>query len=316
MSDLLFKSVQAATFKAFVDLKHAQGYTYNTQALRLHRFDRFLCKCSYSLAWLEPEIIENYRDQFSHCTAYSQAGMLSIVRVYSRFLHLRYPQSHVIAKLPCKVKRPSRFYIYTDEEIAALMQAAGNLGPITSIRAHSIKTLIGLLYVSGLRIGEALRLNVDDLDEKERTLFVRKGKFGKDRYVPLAASSVEALLCYRKQADRISNERALFISSRGTRLSSKTIDHIFRKLLRECGIASGKPWPRLHDLRHTFAVGCVCKWYEQGCNVNALLPVLSTVMGHVKVSCTQVYMHVPDRLREQAANRFHQHFKTRIISGK
>jgi integrase/recombinase XerD len=212
--------------------------------------------------------------------------------------------------------RPSRFYIYSAEELAALMSAADALGPADSIRPHSIRTLIGLLYVSGLRISEALTLDIDDLDLKERTLFVRKGKFGKDRYVPLALSSVEALLEYRQKAEKLSKDRALFISTKGTRLSCKTVGNLFRRLVLECGIASCKPWPRLHDLRHTFAVNCLCRWYDQGCDVNALLPVLSTVMGHVKVSCTQIYLHVPARLREEASTRFHQRVETLIIPEK
>jgi integrase len=193
-----------------------------------------------------------------------------------------------------------------------LLNAAGVLGPAGSIRPHTVKTLIALLYVCGLRISEALALNVDDLDAKNQTLFVRKGKFSKDRYVPLATSSVEALLRYREKAELTGRDNALFISSRGTRLNYKTIGNIFKKLLQSCEIASCKPWPRLHDLRHTFAVNCLCMWNKSDCDVNALLPVLSTVMGHVKVSCTQVYLHVPAELLNQASDRFHDHFKNTI----
>jgi len=316
MNKHIFKSAHAETFNTFIDLQRAQGYTYEHQADLLYRFDRFLCERGYGCLWLEREIADKYSQEFSHCKAFSQAHMLSVIRVYSRFLHLRYAQSYVLEMPSTKAKRPSRFHIYSTEEITALLQAASELSPIGSIRPHTVKTLIALLYVSGLRISEALALNVDDLDTKERTLFVRKGKFGKDRYVPLAASSVDALLCYRQKASRLSSDKAFFISTRGTRINKETIGNIFRGLLETCGIASRKPWPRLHDLRHTFAVNCLCKWNDQGCDVNALLPVLSTVMGHVKVSCTQVYLHVPAKLLEQASNRFHHHFKNTIISGE
>jgi len=307
MSNALFKSIQACSLQSFVDLKHAQGYNYTHQSNLLRRFDMFLCERSYPCVWLKIQIVDSFIEQFSQCKALSQSKMLSPVRNYSRFLHLRYPQSYVLAMPAIRTKRSSRFYIYSIEEISALMQAAAALGPPGTIRAHTVKTLIGLLYVSGLRISEALALNVEDIDVHENVLFVRKGKFGKDRYVPLAASSIEALLCYRREAEKTCKDQALFISTKGTRLSSKTMDKIFRALLRTCSIASSKPWPRIHDLRHTFAVNCLCKWYDQGCDVNALLPVLSTVMGHVKVSCTQIYLHVPARLREQAATRFHHH---------
>lgn len=198
------------------------------------------------------------------------------------------------------------------EEIKALLQAAGELGTAGSIRPHTVKTLIALLYVCGLRISEALALDVDDLDAEKQTLLIRKGKFSKDRYVPLAKTSVEALLVYRQKAQMINKGNAFFISTRGTRINKNTVGKTYRKLLLSCGIASCKPWPRLHDLRHTFAVNCLRKWNDNNSDVNALLPVLSTVMGHVKVTYTQVYLHVPAELLNQASTRFHNHIKNTI----
>jgi integrase len=314
MSTELFKSVQAESLGAFVALKHAQGYRYTHQINLLRQFDRFLAAYSYSCAWLVEEIVNGYVAQMSHATAYSQSTMLSPIRDYSAYLHLRHPESYVLRMLPLRAKRPCRFYIYSQEEIAALMAAAGALGPPNTIRGLTVKTLIGLLYSCGLRIAEALALNVADLDAGQRTLFVRKGKFGKDRYVPLSASTIQALLLYRKHVTKVSGaDDPLLVSRTGKRLHATTIGNLFRKLLYECSIASAAPWPRLHDLRHTYAVNCLCKWYEQGKDVNALLPVLSTAMGHVKVSCTQVYLHVPAQLRQQAGERFAQHVETRII---
>ena len=313
MSSVLFKSIQAESLGAFVALKHAQGYCYTHQSVLLRQFDRFLLAHSYSCLWLVEKIVAAYIAQMSHATAYSQSTMLSPIRDYSAYLHLRYRESYVLKTLPLRPSRPCRFHIYSQEQIHALMAAAEALGPPGSIRGLSVKTLIGLLYVSGLRIGEALALNMEDLDTEQCTLFVRRGKFGKDRYVPLSVSTVEALLFYREQVAKMSREPALLVSRKGKRLHKTTIGNVFRKLLCECGIASGAPWPRLHDLRHTYAVNCLCKWYEQGKDVNALLPVLSTAMGHVKVSCTQVYLHVPAQLREQAAERFAQHIETLII---
>ena len=316
MSQPIFRSLHAITLKAFIEVQRLRGYTYHHQASLLCRFDRYLYECTYRCPWLEKAVLDEYIARLHGATAYSQSTMLSMLRGYSRFLHLRYPQSYVLEMSPIRPKRPSRFYIYSREELASLMQAAAMLGPKGSIRPHTVHTLIGLLYVSGLRISEALGLNVEDLDVNERALFVRKGKFGKDRYVPLAATAVEALLRYRQKAEGRSRDPALFISSKGTRLARVTVGNLFRRLLCACDIASCKPWPRLHDLRHTFAVNCLCQWYERGEDVNALLPVLSTVMGHVKVSCTQVYLHVPAQLRDAAAARFYQCAGTRVIPEK
>jgi len=316
MNKVVFRSVQANTFEAFIIRKRAQGYTYDQQEQLLYRFDCYLIECSYDSLLLTREIIDNYSSTFINCKAYSHSQMLCVVRVYSRFLNLRHPESYVIKMPPSRPPRPSRFYIYSPEEITMLLKAAEKLGSAGSIRPYTIKTLIALLYVCGLRISEALSLNADDLDTEQQTLFIRKGKFSKDRYVPLSASSVKALQRYRQKSQKISRDNALFVSSRGARLSSKTIGNIFRELLLSCEIASRKPWPRLHDLRHTFAVNCLRKWTEEGCDVNARLPVLSTVMGHVKVSCTQVYLHVTAELLCQASERFHNHIKNTITQGE
>lgn len=314
MSSIPFQSVQAESLAAFVALKHAQGYSYTHQSNLLRQFDRFLQARSYSCQWLVKDLVDGYVAQMSHTRAYSQSTMLSPIRDYSAYLHMRHPESYVLKMPPLRAKRPCRFYIYSQKEIAVLMAAAEALGPPDTLRGLTVKTLIGLLYTCGLRIAEALALNMADFDAEQCTLFVRKGKFGKDRYVPLSTSAVEALLRYREHvASQGRTNEPLLVSRAGKRLHATTIGNLFRKLLHECGIASAAPWPRLHDLRHTYALNCLCKWYEQGLDVNALLPVLSTVMGHVKVSCTQVYLHVPAQLRQEAAERFAQRVATRII---
>jgi integrase len=211
MSKHIFKSVHANTFNIFIGWKHAQGYDYSYQEVLLYRFDSFLCEHSYSCTDLTREIIDKYTKTFSNCKAFTLLQMLSVIRVYSQFLNLRYPQSYVLKMPPSKPKRPSRFYIYTTDEIMALLHAAEKLGPAGSVRPYTVKTLIALLYVCGLRISEALALNTDDLDAKQQTLFVRKGKFGKDRYVPLATSSVEALLRYREKGRSSFARRAIAV---------------------------------------------------------------------------------------------------------
>jgi len=301
-----FRSAHAGTLTAFTELKLSRGYTYGTQIGLLLRFDRYLSDCGYKSALLTHDILSEYEKTLFHCKAYSQSMMLSVVRVYSRFLNMREPESCVLAP-PAGAKHPSRFFLYTENQITGMMRAAGNLGPSGSIRPHTVKTLIGLLYVSGLRVGEALSLNNGDLDTRERVLWVKDGKFDKNRLVPLAESSVSVLADYRRKTGLSGAQDPLFINTRGNRLNHKTLDHTFKVLLVSCGIASEKPWPRLHDLRHTFAVNCVCRWYDEGRDVNALLPVLNTVMGHVKPSCTQIYLHTPACLRDIASDLFHDH---------
>ena len=150
MNNTTFQSIQGASLHAFIDMKHRQGYAYKTSSYGRHRFDRFLCERTYGRLWLEREIVDSYIQQLSHCNAFSQSKMLSVVRVYSRFLHLRYPQSYILETPPFRVKRSSRFYIYSREELAVSMQAAAALGP-KSIRPHTVRTLIVSFFHTYLR---------------------------------------------------------------------------------------------------------------------------------------------------------------------
>jgi integrase/recombinase XerD len=182
------------------------------------------------------------------------------------------------------------------------------LPPVDSLRPATTATLLGLLYTTGMRIGEALALDVGDLDCGDRILTVRKGKFGKSRALPLRESTIEALVLYLHHPLRPMGTDAsapLFVSRRRRRLADPTARLAILKSCLAAGIS--KPLPRPHDFRHTFAIGRVEAWYAQGRDVNALLPTLSTFLGHVSVENTRIYLIANGTLLEQAAVRFAHH---------
>jgi len=213
---------------------------------------------------------------------------------------------------------PSRRpYLYSREEILKLIEAAGQLRstPTDPLRPHTYSTLIGLLYVSGLRIGETLALSEDDFDRGQSRLYVRKGKFGKDRWVPLSESTSAIIEDYARRRRKVAcgsqEQAALFIGRGGKGLNQSAAGYTFRKLLGICQIGgSSQSRPHLHDLRHTFAVERLRQAYEQGNDgkeLNALLPVLATYMGHRSITGTQVYLHATEELRQEASKRFRQY---------
>jgi integrase len=178
-----------------------------------------------------------------------------------------------------------------------------------AIRASAIRFLIGLLYSTGLRISEALALNVGDVELKQATLFVRRGKFGKERLVPLSPSTLAAVREWLDQrAGFAHNEPSapLFLCAANRRLNGYQAYRAFRRLCLRCGV-TGPPAPRLHDLRHNYACRCLALWRETGEEVDALLPVLATVMGHVDFHATAVYVHIEAAALRQASLQFHHH---------
>jgi integrase/recombinase XerD len=189
------------------------------------------------------------------------------------------------------------------------MRVALQLPPAGSLRPDTYATMIGLLWVSGLRGGEAVRLNLEDVDLEQGILHIRQTKNFKSRLVPVSASTRIALLAYRDmraQCGRDPNsELPFFVNERARRCAHRTVDGTFRALTRELGLKSADSRePRLHDLRHTWATRCLTGLYQTGKDPNALLPVLATYLGHMNIACTTVYLHPGPDLLAQAGSQF------------
>ncbi len=235
---------------------------------------------------------------------------LRAVRGFARYLHALDPACEIppLELLPASKYRPAP-YLYRDEEIVALMTAAGWLRP--ALRAATFQTLIGLLACTGLRIGEAIRLDRDDFDATHGLLTVRDSKFGKSREVLLHDSTVRALVSYVEIRERFCphpETRSLFVTTRGTRPVHPTIHQPFRALLDQAGVSHPSP-PRnvrIHDLRHSFAVKTLLGWYRDGGDVASRMPLLSTYMGHVDPAATFWYLSAAPELLALAAERLEQ----------
>ena len=235
---------------------------------------------------------------------------LRAVRGFARYVHALDPVCEVppLELLPASKYRPTP-YLYCEKEIVALMAAARRLRP--PLRAATFEALIGLLACTGLRIGEATRLDRDDFDPTHRLLIVRDSKFGKSREVLLHESTIRALAEYGERRDRLGPdavERSFFITTRGTRLAHPTIYVPFRVLLKQAGIKHPSPTRRvrIHDLRHSFAVKTLLGWYRDGGDVAARMPLLSTYLGHVDPAATYWYLSAAPELLALAAERLEQ----------
>jgi len=200
-------------------------------------------------------------------------------------------------------------YLYSDDELAALVAATDTLR--YPLQRATYRTLICLLAVTGLRVGEAIGLDDNDFDTEHGVLTVT-GKFGKPRQVPLHPSSVAALVAYRrhrKTAHPRPGTPALFVSTPGTRLINVSVNATFLKLVGRSGLAprSVSCRPRPYDLRHTFAVATLLDWYRDGGDVAARLPLLSTYLGHVDPTSTYWYLHAAPELLAEAVQRLDAH---------
>ncbi len=173
------------------------------------------------------------------------------------------------------------------------------------LRAATYETLIGLLAATGLRVGEAIRLDRQDIDYSEGVLLVRRSKFGKSRQVPLQPSSVQALQEYARRRETLCphpSSESFFVSLRGTRIIYECVWPTFRMLCDAAGVGAGAAHrPRVHDLRHTFAVRTLLGWYRDGLDIQARLPWLATYLGHREPRSTYHYLSAAPELLGHAA---------------
>ncbi len=195
-------------------------------------------------------------------------------------------------------------FIYSATDITMLMSAASRMIP-TPLRARTVETLIGLLAVTGMRVGEAIRFERDDLDRAEAVITIRRSKFGKSRLVPIQDSTLEALLAYSEMRDQLlprPRSTTFFLSTAGTALWPADFGKSFRRLVQATGVGAEAPRrPRVHDMRHAFAVNTLVAWQRSGADVGALLPRLATYLGHRDPGSTFWYLSAQPELLALAA---------------
>ena len=237
------------------------------------------------------------------------AKRLSVARSFARYLQTLDSNAEVpAADLLARQQRRASPYLYSDADVVALMAATSTLR--FPLRSATYRTLIGLLAVTGMRVGEAIGLVRDDLDWSHRRLIVREGKFGASRELPLHPSTIRALEMYAQLRDQCwpQPRSPFFISMAGTRLIHENVHWTFRRLVRHVGLQPRSPScrPRIHDLRHTFAVNTLIDWYRSDVDVAAWMPRLSTYLGHAAPAWTYWYLSATPELLSLAAARLDQ----------
>ena len=194
-------------------------------------------------------------------------------------------------------------FIFSDADVAAVMAQARTLRWPLPALTH--ETLIGLLAATGMRVGEALRLDRADIDWPGGLLLIRESKFTKSRQVALHPTTLDALARYSRRRDELQpagHAPAVFVSMRGTRLIYAVVQEVFRNCCRVSGVGAGSAArPRIHDLRHSFAVGCLLRWYREGADVQSRLPWLSAYLGHKDPRSTYWYLSAAPELLACAA---------------
>jgi integrase len=321
MSTAKFTSWLSPHLEGFLTLKRASGLGYKAEARVLQRFDRYLVEHRIGTP-LTTKALQDYLTTLSYLFRRSRQNVVSVV--WRGLTHAR-QHGAPIEDLPERPRNtPSSIrmrepFVLSHSQVDRLLRASRRLTPDLPHVQATHACLMGLLYSTGLRISEALNLDVGDLDRREETLIVRAGKFGKDRLVPVSSSTVAALVRYLALPQRPlprGSDDPLFLSRQRGRLSYVAALMMLRRAAALAGLEEESDCRvRLHDLRHTFAVHRVLAWHQEGRDVNAMLPALSTYMGHVSPAHTYTYLRSADLLSREVARRFERSAKKALNGG-
>jgi integrase len=297
----------------FLQFKRAAGCRYREEARALGCLDRFLGR---SLAGKDPvitlEVVRAYVAEADQRSDKTRKIRLSLIRELCRFLAIEDPRTAIPPRNFLKISRVRYVQrILTREEGRRFLTACASFprARCSPLRGVVHGTALTLLYVAGLRLGEALRLTIRDVDLSDSLLHVRQTKFGKSRLVPISSDMIQRLQeCSRSIEQRLGarpNTAWFFAGSTGKPVSSSALRASFRDVLARASIApagAGRR-PRLHDLRGTFAVHRLLRWYEQDADLNAKLPLLVTYLGHVGLQSSQRYLQLAQDLLGEVTRR-------------
>ena len=298
----------------YLDMRRALGFKLRDAGKALHEFVAFMER--RDATYITQNLALAWAKQPSNAQPAHWAQRLSAVRIFARYRSIADPRTQVppVGLLPFRAKRATP-YLYSDEEIRNLLSAALKLSEGTGLQPWLYHCLLGLLSVSGLRTGEAFDLKVADVDLNGGIVRIRGAKFGKSRLVPLHPTSIDVIADYIARRKRYWAGRTvssyLFVSSRGNRIDGAQVRRTFYKLSREIGLRgpSDSHGPRLHDMRHRFAVQTLLQWYRAGEDVERRLPILSTYLGHVHVGDTYWYLSSWPELMREAMGRLERRWE-------
>lgn len=294
----------------YLTVRRGLGYDLRTSERNLRKFVMFAEQ--EKAEHISTGLFLRWQEGFGHAKTQTWSCRLGMVRLFAQWMHCIDPRHEVPPRslIPSRIRR-GRPYIYNEDEIRRIVSAAAELPSANGIRALSVSTLFGLIAVTGLRVSEALSLDTSDIDTDSGVLTLRRGKFGKERLLPVADCTRLRLLAYIGERNRLwgASTKPLFITDLGQRLGDCTARYNFAVVCQMIGLRRHQKFnrhgrgPRIHDLRHTFAVRTLLNWYRTGKDPSQEMIRLTTYLGHSNPAHTYWYIEAVPELLELASRR-------------
>lgn len=308
-----FVSALAPHFEGYLKLMRAVGRRYDRIEYILRELDRFVAQEPAGEVVLTRDLVGRWLESKPHLARSTQSGHVSVARRFCRYVARFEPLTWIPDRSldPARLSRP-RPNVLSVSEVRSLLAAALRIRCHRwPLMPHTLHTLLLMLYGTGLRVSEALRLRIRDVNLDGRTLWVDKSKFFKSRWVPFSNSLADQLRVYlvaRSETSMVVRpDDPFFINALRRCHTYSQVGGSFRRIVRETDVVVGSDFgrrPRLHDLRRTFAVHCVLRWYREGADVQAKLPLLATYLGHTNILATHIYLKATAEVLGHASERF------------
>lgn len=291
----------------YLQFKRSCGYKFDAEGKELMLFAKY-AELTGHKGPLTLELAVRWARLPENADRRYWAARYDYVRRFSQYIILFDPDTEILPKGllgPSKRRLPP--HIYSESEIAALLKAASNLSPKNGLSSRTYVTLFGLLLSTGLRISEALNLSCENVDLKTGILTIKETKFKKSRLVPVHPSTLQALRRYmgfkRSYHPKVKS-KMFFLNENGTPVNYYGVLYVFIKLSRKLGLRNAGKKPKIHGMRHSFAVRRIIKWYQEGADLDAKILSLSTYLGHVEIRDTYWYLSSVPELLNIVSERF------------
>lgn len=313
---IVFKSILGSFINGYIEEKRSVGYKYKKGASLLKQFDNLAANENLLERKLPKKLVLTWTEKRPNEAVSTRNARISIIRGLATYMFRLGYEAYIFPNATISIDRYSHVpYIFSEMELKNIFTICDKF-PFSNVspsRHLTLPFLFRLLYGCGLRISEALSLKLKDVDLNKGTLFIRNTKFGKEREVPMAQTLTERCHQFIEDTNTIkSSDTFLFRSPYGGRYNESTIYKLFRGVLWEAKISHSGNGPRLHDLRHTFAVHCLKKWVLNEEDITNLLPYLSAFLGHVDLRGTQHYLRLTADLYPKIISSVERNFSTLI----
>ena len=315
MADGGFMSSFETAAKDYLKLRRSVGYKLHRQGVIVDKYATFLDAIEAPVSTIETAMAFVYSDGTDHASCQPALRWIAI-RGFARYLSGIEPLTQIPPAGGVSYRQKRRTpYVFTTSDVQRLMAVTPEVNR-SPFRAATTKTMIGLLSVTGMRVGEAIGLHRDDVDLSAGVITIRFSKFGKSRHLPISPSSRDALASYAVERAIVHGPTTnFFVSLSGASLIYTNFRLTFQRAIQAAQVGSESPiTPRIHDLRHTFAINTVTSWYRNGLDAAQLLPRLSTYLGHDGPRFTYWFLTATPELLGHATTRLENHQATSAVT--